>query len=415
MLTSLKTEGFDPTDPNLTANPYPFYEYLLKEDPLHRAKHGYWVVSRHEDVRNLLRAKTFGQGEFINNIQLFYDDGFDVLSHSSYRWLSQIFVMQDPPQHTRLRNQVVQALTARRVEAMRPRIQAITDSLIESSLKDGRMEVIHDFAYRLPTIVMFDMLGIPEEEIAGGMLEKLNQAISDSFIVFETRAFSEKELALADQQIDFLTDFFNEYFDSRRKNPKDDLMTALVASQSEEGGLTTEEASVIAIGLFGAGFETTAHMIGNGLYSLHQNPEQWDLLRKNTDLSRNVTEEVLRFEPSLQASYRTALEDTELVGKPIKKGERILALIGAAGRDPAVYEDPNRFDITRQPVKPLAFGGGIHYCVGAQLARLEGEIAFATLARRFPDMNLDIDQATWRPAFFFRGLNTLHASFSTKI
>lgn len=414
MLARQKTKGFDPTDQDLVANPYPFYTYLLEEEPLHRAKHGYWVISRHEDVRNLLRDKKFGQGEFINNIQLFYDDDFDVLSHSSYRWLSQIFVMQDPPQHTRLRSHVVQALTARRVEAMRPRIQAITDSLLETSLKDGHLEVIHDFAYRLPTIVMFDMLGIPEEEIAGGMLEKLNQAISDSFIVFETRAFSEKELALADQQIDFLTDFFNGYFESRRKNPKDDLMTALVAAQSEEGGLTTEEASVIAIGLFGAGFETTAHMIGNGLYSLHRHPEQWDLLCRNPDLSRNTTEEVLRFEPSLHATYRTALEDTELVGAPIRKGERVLALIAAAGRDPTVYKDPNRFDITRQPSKPLAFGGGIHYCVGAQLARLEGEIAFGTLARRFPDMTLDLEQATWRPGLFFRGLDKLHASFPAK-
>ena len=398
---------FDPTDPAFIKDPYPGYAWLRAHDPVHWTDQGYWVVSRHDDVKAVLRDPRFGQGEFINNIQLFYDEDFDVLSHPAYRWLSQIFVMQDPPQHTRLRGLVVKALTARRVEAMRPRIQAITDQLIDRFLAGREAEFVHDFAYRLPTTVMCDMLGMTEDQTDDALLAKLNQAIADSFIVFETRAFSAAELARADAQIEFLTDYFFRLFEARAKAPGDDLTTALL--QVREGGdaLSREEMAVIVIGLFGAGFETTAHMLGNGLKYLHQNPAQWRLLCQKPELAAQATDEALRFESSLQATYRTALEDADIAGTPIKQGQRVLTLLAAANRDAAAYDDPDRFDITRPVGKTLSFGGGIHYCVGAQLARLEGEIAFATLARRLPDMRIDLDNAPWRAAFFFRGLTQL--------
>lgn len=401
--------SFDPADPSLRADPYARYDWLREHEPVHWSDLGFWVVTGYEDVRDVIRGEAFGQGDFASNIRLFYDEGFDVLSHSSYRWLSEVFVFRDPPDHTRLRKLVVQALDARRITAMRPRIREITDRLLDELEPRGHMDVIHDFAYRLPTRVMCEMLGIAEHEATEEVLSRLNQAIADSFIVFETRALSPAELAHADAQIDFLTEYFDGIFEQRRREPRDDLTTALVNARDGGDRLSPQELSTVVIGLFGAGFETTAHMIGNGLLTLARFPEQWERLQREPALARNAVEEVLRFESSLQATYRTALVDTEIRGVPVRKGQRVLAILAAGNRDPAVVPDPGRFDIAREPRKPLSFGGGIHFCVGAELARAEGEVAFNALAQRLPGMRIDTTAPAWRPGFLFRGLERLDA------
>ena len=267
---------FDPNDPQLKLDPYPLFKALRDEDPVHFCDLGFWVATRYDDLRAVVMDReNFGQGDFIKNIQLFYGPEFDVLSHASYRWLSEIFLYQDPPRHTRVRGLVTQALTARRVAEMRPRVQAIADRLLDAVADDGAMEVIHQFAYKFPTLVMCDMLGLSPEEASDEVLAQLNQAIADAFVVFEMRAFPAETLALADRQIEFLETFFGQIFAARRKAPKDDLATGLVNARDENGPLTDHEMATVAIGLFGAGFETTAHMIGNGLLSLHTFPDQW--------------------------------------------------------------------------------------------------------------------------------------------
>ncbi|GLR46664.1 cytochrome P450 [Sphingomonas astaxanthinifaciens] len=399
--------ALDPSDCRLLAEPHPVFNHLREADPVHWSDHGYWVVSRYEDVRAVVMDRVnFGQGDFVRNIQLLYGPDFDVLSHSSYQWLSEVFVFQDPPRHTRLRGLVTQALTARRVQAMRPRIQEITDALIDRHLARGEMELIHDFAYRLPTLVMCDMLGISEEEADDALLAKLNQAIADSFLVLEMRALPPGELALANRQIDYLEEFFGGIFERRRRHPQDDLATALLHAREGGEGLSEREMTTVAIGLFGAGFETTAHMIGNGVLTLHRHPGEWQRLVADPGLAASATEEILRFESSLTATYRTAFNDVTIGGRTIKAGERVLALTAAANRDPGVYSNPDRFDIGRREAGQLSFGGGIHFCVGAQLARLEGEIALATLARRLPGMRVDTAAPAWR-GLLFRGLERL--------
>ena len=400
---------FDPTHPDTIRDPYAVFAAMRALDPVMWQDAGYWIATRYDDVRAVIMDRVnFGQGDFIANIQLYYGPDFNVLSHASYRWLSEVFVYQDPPRHTRIRGLVTQALTATRVRAMRPSIQAITDRLIDRYQAVGQMELIHDFAYRLPTQVMCDMLGIGTDEADEALLDRLNQAIADTFLVFEMRALKPAELNLADSQMSFLEGFFNAVFDRRRAAPRDDLATALINARDGDSQLTAREIVTVAIGLFGAGFETTAHMIGNAVLCFSRHPDEWRKLVADPSLALQATEEVLRFEPSLLATYRTAFNDVEVGGKTIRAGQRILTLLSAGNRDPAMFDNPDRFDITRDGRKHLSFGGGIHFCVGAELARLEGEIALSTLARRLPDLRVStMSDPQWREGFVFRGLARL--------
>ena len=210
-----------------------------------------------------------------------------------------------------------------------------------------------------------------------------------------------------------MVDYFNTLCEMRRKNPADDLTTHLV--QAEEAGdkLSNDELTANMILLFGAGFETTVNLIGNGLLALHRNPDQLQLLIDDPALMPNAIDELLRYDSSVQVTGRTTLEDVDDIGGiAMPKGQSVICLLGAANRDPAVYADPDKLDIKRADIRPLSFGGGIHYCLGAQLARIEGEIAIATLLRRLPKLRIDdLDHPDWRQTFVLRGLNKLPASW----
>ncbi len=408
-MTDLRVPSFAPDDASMKANPYLAFSRLREEDPIHRSALGYWVVSRHEDVRSvLMNREDFGQGDFVENIRLFYGPDFDVMGQRGYKWLSEVFLMQDPPHHTRVRGLVTGALTAKRVRAMEPRIRDITDRLIDGFLADGRADLIARFAYELPVRVMCDMLGIDPED---DRLNAVINAIAQSFIVFEARALTREELATANSQIAVLQQFFETLFDERKAAPQDDLATALVQAGGAADALSHDELVTVAIGLFGAGFETTAHMIGNGLLSFSRFPDQWRrLVDDPVALAAGTVDEVLRYESSLVATYRTALQSTEIRGQSVAKGEKILTLIGAGNHDPRIFENPDRFDIGRDnAARHLSFGGGIHFCVGAELARLEGRIAFERLATRLPGLLVDTDAPAWRDGFLFRGMSTLPA------
>jgi cytochrome P450 len=402
---------FDPADPDLIRNPYrPYYEYLRSRPGLHKASTEYYVASRHADVRDVItNHAAFGQGNFVHNIQLYYGPDFDVMAHSSYRWLSEVFVMQDPPAHTRLRKLVAFALTPKRVAAMQPRIQQIVDGLIDAMQAKGEIELLWDFAYQLPTLVMCDMLGLEGEERSPASLAQLTRAVAESFIVFETRALEPELLAQADAQMDFLNDFFGRIYDRKRAEPKDDLTSALVQARDEDGSMLSKaEVANVIVAMFGAGFETTAHLIGNGMLTLHREPGQWQaLVAQPEELAPRTVEEVLRFESSLQGTYRTALQPATVGGFEVNPGQRVLCLLGAANRDPAVFDRAEAMDITRKDSRMLSFGGGIHHCIGQQLARLEGRVAFASLATRMPNIKVDVERAVWRPGFLFRGLTEL--------
>ena len=402
--------NFDPMCPKLLRDPYPYFAHLREHDPIHQSDLGFWVVTRYADNRHVLTGKGFGQGDFVRNIRLFYDDDFDVLAQSSYAWLSRVFVMQDPPQHTRVRSLVASALSLKRIREMEPRIRELAKAQLMRFSEDSDGNFITRFAYLFPTLVMCDMLGLEEDEFSEELLLQLNQAVADTFPVFETRALAKEELALANRQMDFLTDFFDELFERRRKSPKDDLTTAMVQAGEGADALTQEELTTSVIGLFGAGFETTAHMIGNGMYLFGSHEDQRQKLAADRSLAEAATEEILRYESSLQATYRTALSPQSIAGVEIPEGDRVLTIVAAANRDAAVFDRPELFDISPREQKPLTFGGGIHYCVGAALARLEGKVFWEELFTHFPDFAVDIDGAEQRQAFLFRGFSSLPVS-----
>jgi cytochrome P450 len=400
------TPLFNPLSPDFIRDPYPHYDRLRRIDPIHVTPFGQFVASRHADVSLVMRDRRFGK-DFAERSRRRY--GPEIMNEPIFRSMGHWMLQADPPDHTRLRGLVVKAFTARRVEDMRPRIQEVVDRAIDAVIDRGRMDLIEDFAFRLPITIICDMLGIPEEH-----REVFYNSSRDGGRLLDPVPLSPEEIAKGNAANAMAQMYFHQLFELRRRSPGDDLTTQLVQAEEDGSKLSNEELTANIILLFGAGHETTVNLIGNGLLALHRNPDQLALLKARPDLTVNAVEEFLRYDSSVQMTGRVALEEIEdLGGKTIPKGESVLCLLGSANHDPAVYPDrPDRLDITRPNVKPLSFGGGIHFCLGAQLARIEAEIAIATLLRRLPDLRIDdVENPDWRPTFVLRGLKRLPASW----
>ncbi|WP_194392417.1 cytochrome P450 [Bradyrhizobium sp. CCBAU 51765] len=396
---------FNPLSPDFIRDPYPHYDRLRRLDPIHVTPFGQFVTSRHADVSLVMRDKRFGK-DFVERTTRRY--GPEIMNEPVFRSMSYWMLQADPPDHTRLRGLVVKAFTARRVEDMRPRIQQIVDEAIDAVIDRGHMDLIEDFAFRLPVTIICDMLGIPEEH-----REVFYKSSRDGGRLLDPVPLSEEEIKQGNAGNLMAQMYFQQLFELRRRTPGDDLITQLVQAEEDGNKLTNEELTANIILLFGAGHETTVNLIGNGLLALHRNPDQLALLKARPELMEGAIEEFLRYDSSVQMTGRVALEDVDLGGVTIPRGESVLCLLGSANRDPAVYPDrPDRLDVTRANVKPLSFGGGIHFCLGAQLARIEAEIAIATLLRRLPDLRIDdVENPEWRPTFVLRGLKRLPASW----
>jgi cytochrome P450 len=404
--TATSAPLFNPLAPEFIRDPYPHYARLRTTDPMHLTPLGMYVASRHAEASLVMRDKRFGK-DYAERTKRRY--GPDIMQEPVFRNFSHTMLQQDPPDHTRLRGLVVKAFTARRVEDMRPRIQQIVDETLDRIIPLGKMELIEDFAFRLPITIICDMLGIPEEH-----RELFYTGSRNSGRILEPVPLSPEEIKQGNATNAMTEMYFQQLFELRRKNPGDDLTTQLVHAEEDGNKLSNEELTANIVLLFGAGHETTVNLIGNGLLALHRNPDQLALLKANPALITNAIEEFLRYDSSVQMTGRVALEDIDdLGGKKIPKGETVLCLLGSANHDPAVYPDrPDSLDIVRPNVRPLSFGGGIHFCLGAQLARLEAEVAIATLLRRLPDLKLDdAENPEWRPTFVLRGLKQLPASW----
>ena len=394
--------AFDPLDPAFIADPYPFYRQMRERAPVFKTPMGFWLVSRYEDAAFVMRDRRFGK-DFVGNMVRRY--GASRMDEPAIASLGKTMLVLDPPDHTRLRGLVTKAFTARRVADMRPRIAALVDEQLDRVAGKGSMDVMRDLAHRLPVIVICDMLGIPEDHRAPFLAgSNVNGRILEP--VPMTRA----ELDQANLNTQMAGVYFGQLCDLRRREPKDDLTTELVRAEDAGDKLSAEELQANMGLLFGAGHETTTNLIGNGLLALHRNPVQWERIKKDPSLIANMIEELLRYDSSVQLTGRVTHTAVEVGGTTIPAEESVVVLLGAANRDPAQYADPDTLDVGRQNVRPLSFGGGIHHCLGAQLARLEGELVFSALVRRMPNLELpEKDRPEWKRSFTLRGLKTLPA------
>ena len=317
--------------------------------------------------------------------------------------------MSDPPSHGRMRGLVNQAFTPRMIENMRSRIQTLVDGTLDRVQGSGHMDVIADLAIPLPAIVISDMLGVPEDDQS--QFKKWSDDIALGLTGSDSVGTRAERFAIAQKSFLELSAYFEGIVDNLRGHPRDNLLSAMV--QAEEAGdkLTQEELFANCVLLMFAGHETTTNLIGNGTLALLQNPEQMRLLQSDAGLIGSAVEELLRFDSPVQKLGRMATSDIDIGGKDVKAGELVFLCYGAANRDPEQFSQPNQLDITRPDNRHVAFAHGIHYCLGAYLARLEGQIAINTLIKRMPDINLETEDLERNPSTVLRGLKALPVSF----
>lgn len=382
--------------PAFREDPYPFYERFRGTAPLLRVADTIWFALGHAEVTAMLRHPRLSTDE--------QQHATTKAGRQPDPTRVRSLLFMDPPDHTRLRGLVARAFTPRRIEDLRVATEGITRELIEamSARRGGTVDLIEAFAYPLPVRVICTLLGVPARDEAlftewsRGVARSLDPSILRSPQV-EAKIVEARE---------GLRTYIGALLAERRRKPGDDLLSALAAVDVDGDSITAREIVSLAQLLLVAGHETTVNLIGNGALALLRAPDQFALLQQRPDLVGPAVDEFLRFDGPVQISQRVAMEDLDLFGQKVRKGDEILLILGAANRDPAAFAEPHRLDVTRDARKHVAFGGGIHHCLGAALARMEGHVAFNALLEAFPTMQL-VAPPTRRPTFTLRGLETL--------
>ncbi|PED69390.1 cytochrome P450 family protein [Bacillus pseudomycoides] len=387
-------------------NSYAFYAKLRKHEPVYRfifptGQIG-WLITRYEDAQAVLKDHRFikNPNTLLSKEQI--NKMFPMLERDLF---IHHMLNSDPPDHTRLRSLVQKVFTPKMVENLRGRVQEIADTLLDTVQNKGEMNIIDEYAFPLPIIVISEILGIPAEG--------RDQFREWSNTILETSNVPEK-LQQSSSTFKAFIQYLGHLIEERRKNTAEDLVSALINAETEEEKLTEKELYSIIFLIIIAGHDTTVNLISNGVLALLQHPKQLEKLKGNPELISSAVEEVLRFYGPVElATNRWASEDILLHEKLIRKGDIVVAALASANRDETQFENPDQFDITRKNNHHLAFGMGIHFCLGAPLARLEGQIALGTLLRRMPNLQLktDVETLKWRPTYLMRGLTELPVMF----
>ena len=401
------TYVFDLGKPATNANPFPEFARLRAEDPVHWSPAmKAWIITRHADVKNVA----------LNNRQISADRLTPFFKtnpeyqrgsiDSLVRYLNHWMVFRDPPDHTRLRRLFNKAFTPTSVSNLRPSIESIVAHLIDGMEAKARrgetVDYITDFAYPLPASVIMDLLGVPRAD-----LERVKVWSDDIALFIGTAQVAGNKYLRAESGAKAMSDYFRSLVEARTAEPHDDMISHLVLARDDRDALTTDEIIGTCILLLFAGHETTTNLIGNGfLYSMRHR-EQWERLVADPSLAGSAVEEYLRYDGPSGALARVAAADLELGGKTIREGQRLFAFMNSANRDPEAVADPDRFNIGREPNVHLTFGHGIHFCLGAPLARLEAQIAATRLAERLPDVRLSGGDPEWHDSLILRGVKRL--------
>jgi pimeloyl-[acyl-carrier protein] synthase len=392
-------------DPEVLADPYPLYQRLRTEDPVHWDPFLHaWVVTRYEDVVRVLQG--FSALRTPTPQQL-ADMGLTSLGPIA-QLMVRLMLFMEGPAHTRLRGLCSQAFTPARVEALRAHIQDIANRLLDEAIPQGEMELIADFAAPLPSIVTAELLGVPIADHR--MLKNWSADFAEMLGNFQHNPDRTGRVL---NTVTEMTSYFEDAIREQRVRPRDGLVHSLLTAEVDGDRLNNDEVVASLIVTMVGGQETTMNLIGNGVLSLLRNPEVAEELRNNPSLISSAVEELLRYESPSQHTARLAQDDVELGGKLIRKRQAVYAVMGAANRDPVRFPDPDRLDIRRPDNRHVAFGFGAHFCFGAPLARMEGQVAFATILRRLKNLQLKPGPISWRNNLGLRGLNALPLSFST--
>lgn len=392
----------DMLSPERVADPYPFFEELRVSDPVHWSdRYRAWFVCRWDDVFTSLRDPRFSS----DRVKAVYDTKLTEAQRAERKPMFDILqywmVFNDPPDHTRLRGLVNRAFSPKAVADLRPRIEQVVAAQIDEIRELGSVDLIRDFAFPIPAVVIAEMMGVPPGE------RHLFKGWSDSImaLVFGAAGFAgRREQAQASMME--LVAYLQELVTHFRANPADNLIGDLIGAQEADDRLSDEEiVSTCTLVLFG-GHETTTNLIGNGTRALLQHPDQLERLVAQPDLLASAIEELLRYDGPSKMEVRRAIADIELRGKTIREGDQVYFIQSAANRDPGQFDAPNQIDIGRSPNRHCGFGFGIHYCMGAPIARLEGSIAIDALIRSLPGLRLGDEAETWHPTLISRGMQS---------
>jgi pimeloyl-[acyl-carrier protein] synthase len=404
-MSTSDTLAFNPFLPEVHEDPYPLYHRLRAEDPVHRSPLGFWVLTRHADVLAVLRDPRMSRDPRRSErvAQLRASAEVDELLAAEEAAPSMLFV--DPPDHTRLRTLVNKAFTPAAVERLRPRVEELVAGLLDEAAGTGAMDVVEGLAYPLPVTVICELFGVPEADRdrfrawSRGLVHLLDPLVASDAL----------ERALRARQA--LRGYLGGLIAERRAHPAGDLLTALIAAEDQGHQLTEAELVSMCVLLLVAGHETTVNLIANGMLALLRDPEARARLQADPALARGAVEELLRYDSPVQFTSRHALEDLDVGGRRVRAGETVVAVLGAANRDPAQFPDPDRLDLARAPNRHLAFGGGIHFCLGAPLARMEAAVAIPAMLARLPGLALGPAPPVRRDTVTLRGLSSLPVTF----
>ncbi|HEU4324734.1 MAG TPA: cytochrome P450 [Roseiflexaceae bacterium] len=386
--------------PAFFADPYPTYHELQQHDPLHWSEAmSAWYVTRYRDVLALLREPRLSNNRTAGLLRGLSPEElqeFEPLRKFLNHWL----VFTDPPTHTRLRALLTRVFPPRLTEAMRPKIVALLDELLDAAAARGQLQVMNDLAYPLPAFIVGELLGARRED------RELIRAWSDDMILFGPGRYTTDTLRLIQNAFVNMTNYFAEILDSGRTTP-DTITHQLLQVEAEGERLDRDELLAICTMMMFAGHETTMNLVANGILTLLRHPDQLRLLQNNPELIEPCVEELLRYESPVQNISRSVLEDFEYGGVTIRKGQRVVLSVGAANRDPEQFNEPDRFDIQRNQSRHLSFAYGIHFCLGAPLARMEGQLALSTLLQRFPKLHAPDQEITWKPLMLVREMTEM--------
>jgi cytochrome P450 len=390
--------SFNPFDPEFRKNPHPFYDRLRTEEPVHRTPLGFVVLTRYEDVVNTLRNNDFSRDIEVNaNLPESPTRKFRRENERSKSMLNL-----DPPDHTRLRRLVSKSFTPSAIEKLRPRIQQLVDDALANAKRTGHLELVEELAFPVPFQVISDLLAMPTER--GEELREWSQIITATL----EPTTGVEELEKGQEAIAKMRPYLEEIIQHRRRNMGDDMLSSLIAVEEQGEKLNNDELMSFVILLYIAGHETTVNLIGNSVHALLTHPEQLDVMRRES-CTPNMVDELLRFNGPVQHTIRTPLVDISIPvnGQEmlIKKGSLVLASLGAGNHDPSVFDNPHQLDFSRSNSnRHLAFAAGVHYCLGASLAKLETEVAVGTLVKTFKSIDFD-SQPEWRDRLTIRGVS----------